>query len=199
MELPLELLLQLGRVLYPVNYARKFALKGNSTVLLPMSETVDCIQWHFERQKDRNELFPLTRIRELCEKAVQTTTIDTLFKSSKRHFLGLWEHAEIFLGTSSSNYRSTTESGAKEERSHPLIVREIPVTWGTSGLGFFGAQFQTKFAWPRAVKAEIDDEEQLLIDRIRRSGDNAFILYDSKKECGWLVPELSLIYELILA
>jgi hypothetical protein len=199
LELPLDLMLRLGRVLYPVDWCGKYALKGHSTALVPMSETADSYQWHFECNKDRNKAISLTTIQKLCSDARQETPFDLLREAPKRHFLGLWERAEIHLGTDDSNHMSITASGAEEETPSPVIVREMPIALGSSGLGFFGAQAQPKFFFPRAVKAELDAEEQLLIDRIRLSTENASIMYDSDQQCGWLVPELSLIYELILA
>jgi hypothetical protein len=198
-ELPLELMLPLSRISYPLECGDKFALKGHSTALVAMSETADSIQWHFVCQKDRAKPISLEIICKLCEEASQDTTIESLFTSPKRHFLGLWEHAEIHLGTADSHHKLTAKSGAKEETSRAVVVRELPGTIGTSGLGFFTAQIQPKLSWTRPVRTELKDEEQFLIDRIRLSGENASILYDCEQECGWLVPELNLIYELILA
>ncbi|XTI94795.1 hypothetical protein V2W45_1181286, partial [Cenococcum geophilum] len=198
-ELPLELMLTLGRVRYPVDCLESVVLKGHSTALIPMSQTQESMQWHFESRKDRTEPIELETIENICQTALKGVDLESLCDSSKRHFLGLWEHAEIHLGTNDSNHRVITKSSADEESFRPVIVREFPLTIGSSGMGVFGVQGQAKFAWSNATEAELRAEDHLLIDQIRQAGESASILYDNETKCGWLVSELSLIYELILA
>lgn len=198
-ELPFELMITLGRVRYPVDCFDSIVLKGHSTALIPMSQTEESIQWHFASQKDRREPINLETIKIICQTSLKGLDLDSLCDSSKRHFLGLWEHAEIHLGTKDSNHKVITKSGADEESSRPVVVKEFPLTVGSSGLGIFGAQGQAKWTLSKAVEAELRAEDQLLIDQIRHAGESASILYDNDTKCGWLVSELSLIYELILA
>ena len=193
-ELPLELMLTLGRVRYPVDCLESVVLKGHSTALIPMSQTQESMQWHFESRKDRTEPIELETVENICQKALKGVDLESLCDSSKRHFLGLWEHAEIHLGTNDSNHRVITKSGADEESLRPVIVREFSFTVGSSGV-----QGQAKFAWSNAIETELRAEDHLLIDQIRQAGESASILYDNETKCGWLVSELSLIYELILA
>ena len=193
-ELPLELMLTLGRVRYPVDCLESVVLKGHSTALIPMSQTQESIQWHFESRKDRTEPIELETVENISQTALKGVDLESLCDSSKRHFLGLWEHAEIHLGTNDSNHRVITKSGADEESLRPVIVREFLFTIGSSGV-----QGQAKFAWSNAIEAELRAEDHLLIDQIRQAGESASILYDNETKCGWLVSELSLIYELILA
>jgi len=63
--------------------------------------------------------------------------VESLCDSSKRHFLGLREHAEIHLGTKDSNHKVTTRP-ADEERSRLVIALELPLTIGSRGMGVFG-------------------------------------------------------------
>jgi hypothetical protein len=197
LELAFDLMVTLGRIWYPLDCFDTTILKGYSTALVPIYEERDSVQWHFVADPDRAKQMELEKIKLYCEMAVKNVDYESLIR--KRTFLALWEYADINLGTKYSGYDTMTASEADVEHSRPAIAREVSVGVGTPGMGTLSVTASVRFLFSNAVKAELKQDQQLLVDQLRNSNNSAAILYDVSTQLGWLVPELHLILHFVLA
>ena len=194
-ELPFEVMIALGCVLYPMEYYEGLILKGFSTVLVPIARYSDSIQWHFICSNDDNERLKTSSIASHLSSWFETTDFDLLKRS--RTFLGYCRNAEIHLGTHGLDYTSTKRSIAQDERPRLEISRKISASIGSSGLGMFGAMFGSEVVYQKSWHARTKSADLFLEDRLLLAREQPLLLYDTEKERGWLVPKLSVILHIV--
>jgi len=202
-ELPLDLMMGLSRVWYPLECCGTTIFKGFSTALVPITRNATSIQWHLLRSDDPHSTLDAQLIEEfchnnLCNSAKVVHDEDELELNNVRHFLGLWGESNFHLGTTDSGYDHLMESQARNEPTHPAFAREGLLQFGLSHAGI-GFNLSGKYLLQSPIAATLAEDDMNLLHMIENSYDKASILYDEKVKLAYLVPELTLIYHCILA
>ncbi|KAI9793060.1 MAG: hypothetical protein M1816_000958 [Peltula sp. TS41687] len=190
-ELPFEVMISLGQILYPVEYEDGVILKGYSTILVPTNQGPDSVQWHFIRTNDRRKRIPMDSIIQYCPTHFET--VDFTFLAGARTFVGYCRKAEIHLGTQGSGYEKIERSTARPEGTRMELSREISASLGSSGMGYFGGSITPKIIIAKGLLGTTRSDAAYLEDRLLNSKEQSIILYDVEKKRGWLVPELSVV------
>ena len=193
-ELPFGVMATLAQTAYPMELYDGIILKGPSTALIPTAyfpTSNASIQWHFVTT-DADDL-KLTMQSVANQVSTFFETIDFNLLSKARTFLGYCKSVTIHLGTKDVNYENIKKSDAKIERNGLEVSREISVSSGSSGAGFFGAMFSVKAVLPKSLRGITRSINMSLDDRLLRLKKQPLLLYDTESQRGWLVPELSVV------
>ncbi|KAL1614376.1 hypothetical protein SLS54_009803 [Diplodia seriata] len=140
LEMSFDIMVILGRILYPMEYLNGMVLKGRSTILVPISREGDSVQWHL--LSSRNGTISMDDIPRGKVTALEHVNIDEL--SKLRTFVGFCENAYVLAGGIDSGFRTCKQSDIHLEPWRAKLSREMTPTVGTSGLGFFGGQLGAK-------------------------------------------------------
>jgi len=219
-EVPFWLLTELTRVKYPLPYLDSFALKGADSAVLPVKhhqhqDGRSSVQWHYTgtSRKTLDMLDVLSKNKKIKlvahngrpgrEASALERLVYNMVSESNRHFLGMYESAELHVGTNGArvdlitNTTRNTNKVKPLEQSRILWMRNLSPSIGFSfppvSLGLstnFNMQGGTTspiaFQIPRTVEAKLD----ISVSRL-------MMLYDAPRRIAWIVPEICAILHLI--
>ncbi|OOF94668.1 hypothetical protein ASPCADRAFT_208329, partial [Aspergillus carbonarius ITEM 5010] len=195
LEISFDVMITLGRILYPLELPDGIILKGHSTMLVPtLASSPNCVQWHFIVSKTPKSYIGVERIPDDLRENMVGLDVDTL--KSYRAFVGYCTRARVHAGTKHSQFDQIGSSEARKARTTVRLEREIAPTISLSGLGSFGAGIGSRVTFPRGLIASVENEEVLLEDRLLNSQKNPLLLYDVPNQTGFLVPELCAVLEI---
>jgi hypothetical protein len=201
-EIPLQLMLRLARVLSVATYEGGVILNGFSTLLFPTSfssspsvdsKISDSVQWHLVSNKQPG--LPVDVGDELAkhwDHWVRIADVITLAKA--RTFLGYCKVAQICLGSESMDYSTIDYSSLRDDQPNPEVsIRSA--TFGTSGLGFFGAELEAGIDIPRSIgmNVRLDSFDDILVS----TRESPVLLYDAEEKQAWLVPMICVILHMV--
>ncbi len=196
LEIHFEAIISLARIWHCLDCLDTTILVGYSTALIPTRSSEDSIQWHFiftEGEEIRMEM-----LHQYC-KGTGTVHPDHIRDDKRRHFIGLWEQAEIHLGTTNSGYGKFLNSETEDFGSRPIITRELAANLGTSAHGLITLTVNPKLLYPTAPRVELAIDNERLADLARNSKKAGCIIYDVDTALAWYVSEISVLYHVLLA
>jgi hypothetical protein len=198
LELPFHLMTTMAGPLYPMTHDGGIYLKGYSRLLLPTSLSKgDSVQWHLVKSPARRERLPPDTIHHHSWQRIG----NAVRLAHARTFLGYCRRVVIELGTSKPRdyYRGILFSSAHDENHGPSIQAPSSFTWGSSGLGIFGAAVSNPITYGKALAKTINGDNDSYLDVLDLAMERPVILYDDSldSERGWMVPTLSVIYHVI--
>ncbi|KFY86148.1 hypothetical protein V500_07837 [Pseudogymnoascus sp. VKM F-4518 (FW-2643)] len=188
LELPIEMMVALGRIRHAIDFDGGLLLKGPSSAFVPTRRYEESIQWHFVHCPGMKLSY--SEIIRQCPRRVLLDEVyhDLLHKT--RAFLGWWGDAVTCLGTDNYDYSNTKYSTAKPSS------RDIKITGGTFGF----SQILTA-----GINISIGSKDSRLY--LPRSGCVEQILgwaevmpitlYDELEKQAWLVPASDVILHVI--
>lgn len=126
--------------------------------------------------------------------------VEAVISENHRHFLGVYEHARLQLGTRESDTTGLKSADhAKDLKSLSRRVawsRSVSTGASYSILGVGGISFSTTWQISRATQREIERSDPL-VAKVTRACRRVATLYNPQWKTGWLVPEISIILHLM--
>jgi ankyrin repeat protein len=198
LELPFHLMTSLAGALYPMAHDGGIYLKGYSRLLFPTSSFESgSIQWHLITSPSRQEKLPPGTIHDQSWQRIGD--VDRL--KNARTFLGYCRKVVVDLGTKQETgyYRDILFSSVRDENRVPSVQPPSSITWGTAGMGIFGATMTHTLNPGRALTSTACGVHLTYLDVLGLAMDTPVILYDHGLESrrGWMVPALSVILHMI--
>ena len=114
-------------------------------------------------------------------------------------FLGLYEHAQVHLGTKESGYRNLNRSYATREKCRYGLSEKVQATTSFSASGIWNFTIGTKFTKQKGLSVVEDQSKIFLEKRLKCSQDHPVLMFDVGTSRGWLVPEITALLHLTLA
>ena len=204
-ELPFSLMTDQAGILYSTTHNEGLYLKGFSTLIYPSaaSENLESVQWHVISSGDSRErvapgTVPLasTINAENGEGWVRSTDF-TKLASARRTFLGYCKNVVVHLATSESTkpaiLNRVRHSKANDESPRPGPLLKT-ISTGFPGAGIASVMFGVDIVRPQGLThAAKNRKDDGFLGMCEYAKDTPVILYDEKKDCGWLVPTLSAV------
>ncbi|KAL9623682.1 MAG: hypothetical protein Q9160_002138 [Pyrenula sp. 1 TL-2023] len=192
MQVSFDLMCHLCGIEYAVTEGDGVVLYGERSIVYPVRQGGDSVQWHFEPR----EIFSVgSEKMDLPTSRLMVDDLDAL-REVERHFLGLWAESQITLGTSRSESSRIFASNSPEiiqERTADGItiggsINVVPrVITGT-------LQRTYKYAQSRKSPFCADFEAKML-----SLMNVPVLLYSPSERRCWMVPYLNVIYHLARA
>ena len=189
LELPIEMMVALGRTRHAIDFDGGLLLKGPSSAFVPTRRYEESIQWHF-LHLPRTEKLSYSEITRQCPKRVLLGEVYDSLLHTSRAFLGWWGDAETCLGTDNYNYSNTKYSTAEPSS------RDIKITGGTFGFSKIltaGVNISIGSKDSRLYLPRSGSVEQIL----RWAEVIPITLYDELEKQAWLVPASDVILHVI--
>jgi hypothetical protein len=161
---------------------------GVNTLLYPVSKSGTVMKWHFDTSGKIAVPPPANFLRVESEQ---------MFTESK-HLVGFAAQSEIQLGTRKRirDYVRMTSVVGCIERGRPEIA--LDAFSATIGKAPATATVGVKVKFPSTLRATVDPQKRRYDDIVKKTKDQAVILYDCGVQRGaWLVPQLSVIFDLV--
>lgn len=199
LELPFHLMTTVAGALYPMFHDGGIYLRGHSRLLFPVSSSSDgSIQWHLITSPTRRVgLSPDTIHKQSWHRIGDP---DRLANASPT-FLGYCRRVVVNLGTNMpvSHYRDIGFSNAHDEVHGPSLQAPSSLTWGTSGMGIFGASMTNPIVYGKALAQTVNGDNDDYLEVLDLAMNRPIVLYDDNNETqrGWMVPALSAILHLV--
>jgi hypothetical protein len=187
LELPFEIMVRFTRVRCPVSYNQRLAFASESSILIPKVISGDSVQWHFQ------EIKTLPRRRTIPGPPPPALDIDSLAKA--REFLGYSSNSEVLLGTADFADIEITGSQVHHRESFLEIKRETLLEIGFNK--YITGRIQITCRWKRSESAVPGPEDLNLNERLDRATRASTLLYDDKTSTAYLLPELSVILQMV--
>lgn len=199
LELPFDLMTTVAGNVVPECYNGGIYLKGHSRMLYPVSGSIPgSVQWHLLTSSSRRKSLPDDLI---CAQTWMRMLDRRLLSSVPRTFLGYCREVIVDLGTCKTTdyYKGISFSGAEDARQEPRIQAPTSLTWGTSGMGIFGATFTHSIVYGKALAQTVAGDNDDYLDVLDAALKKPIILYDDNDEShrGWMVTALSAILHII--
>lgn len=196
LELPYDLMAAVAGNVVPKCRDGGIYLKGYSRLLYPVSGSIPgSIQWHLLTSSSRRVSLPDDLI---CAQSWMRMLDRRLLSSVPRTFLGYCREVIIDLGTNKTadHYTGITFSGAKDA-IQGLQVQAPSLTWGTSGMGIFGATLTHSIVYGRALAQTVAGKNDDYLDVLDHALRTPIILYDDGSHRGWMITALIVILHMI--
>ena len=197
LEIDFTILTNIAAILYPLDCYNGLVMKGLSSVLIPKRGAGGSIHWHLVLGSPGEKL-SLTDISKHHFRGFYETQ-DLGFLVQARAFLGLYEKAQVHLGTRGSGYQHLTWSRASCEKSRFQVPGQLSFSFNPSISGMGSFMVGTKFVKQRGLCLVEDQSYKLLETRMLHAKSQPILLYDAGDQRGWLVPESSALLHLSLA
>ncbi|KAH0597672.1 hypothetical protein MHUMG1_05052 [Metarhizium humberi] len=207
-EMPYSLMTKLVGVggSSPIPYGPGFVLRGPKGELLPIcsyqnpgdiAET-KALQWHLHSESESREHKYLPMHHDNSAKFLE------MIQKRRRHFLGLYQHAEVLVGTERS--RNFMVSSAADQRD-VIRYRQGLLQWNRTFSGGFGGGFFGAASLATGAYVRTEDERQLwhlthhrdFNQHLELTRKKIAILYDVQVRTGWMLPQIHVIMHLIQA
>ncbi|KAH8751896.1 hypothetical protein BGZ57DRAFT_728116, partial [Hyaloscypha finlandica] len=199
LEISFENMATASRCLTFVGYENGLIAHGLISVLIPMKilEKDDALQWHLEDKRNQKQS-KLARISQVLSSspAFQDRLKERQpeYLMGKRCFLGLAEHANVVIGTRS--YQRRFDWSRSPFAPTEASFTSHSVTFGTGFMGFFGAN-STHTRTSTVLQSTIcTDQEEDILHVLALGRDNLALLFDTAKNLGWYVPQISLALQM---
>ncbi|KAL3420261.1 ankyrin repeat protein [Phlyctema vagabunda] len=169
-------------------------LMGFSTLLIPVAEYADTVQWHLEIS-ERQEINPW----DLCDKIpirykatwAKGSSLSTICE--KRAYLGTGMRTFINLGTTKSRDRCGW-TALKSSKRQP-ILHSFTVGIANAGPANFGMTGTATFTFAKQSLTQTIEKNYSLI--LEAAKGQLACLYDASECRAWMVPTTSLLLEMI--
>lgn len=99
LEIPLQLMLELGLTDSVTMYNNGLVIDGLQSMFVPVDRSKDTIQWHY-LYSEEDECMMFSRADEVCSNRLRSDRLDEHALGVARHFVGWTTHAEILFGNS---------------------------------------------------------------------------------------------------
>ncbi|KAH7380806.1 hypothetical protein BKA64DRAFT_221062 [Cadophora sp. MPI-SDFR-AT-0126] len=190
LELSFELLLKASGARFPVEFQESIIIRQGPLTVFPVARGSVGTQWHvtlggLDEFFDKINSFPLLPVQD---------DINTFLHG--RHVLGWLNRAQLKLGTEQPSNRT---SGAKEETSRGFQLGEELSVAVSIKPPWVGTTIGAKFVIPRAQRQRFENNRMDLEQQLERSVNTPALYYDCSTRTGWVVPELSLLLNLVHA
>jgi hypothetical protein len=199
LEISFENMATASRCLTFVGYENGLIAHGLISVLIPMKilEKDDALQWHLEDKRNQKQ-YKLARISQVLSSspAFQDRLKERQpeYLMGKRCFLGLAEHANVVIGTKS--YQRIFEWSRSPFAPTETSFTSHGITFGTGFMGFFGAN-STHTRTSTVLRSTIcTEQEEDILHVLALGRDNLALLFDTAKNLGWYVPQISLALQM---
>ena len=199
LELPFELMTLLAGIRFPMTWREGIVLMGYSAILIPILSCGDCLLWHLVRSTDRHHQIHLEDLNSDNETVnfdgefYRAETLDCL--SRRRTFLGFSPQIKVHLGTT----RREIEPSRVPYESASAHLASLSASVGSEGLGFAGAHFGPNISICRSLRANALSIPININDRLIRARDQPLLMYDLTTKRGFLIPEISALFHLVLS
>ena len=198
LELPFHLMATVAGALYPMVHEEGIYLKGHSRLLFPtVLSNSGSVQWHMITSHVCRQKLPPDTIHHHAWQRIG----DAELLTNARTFLGYCRQVVVDLGTSKrpGYYSEISFSGADDESHGPSVQAPSCFTWGTAGMGIFGATISNPVVYGKALAQTVNGDDDSYLDVLDLAMDSPMILYDDSQESqrGWMVPALSVILHMI--
>lgn len=209
-ELPFNLMSLLARVEYPLQHGSGFILKGQHSALIPTFISQDGnddhpkVQWHLKQSSKDSDL-PMDEVPfPTIHDDTNGLNIGTIMSDSSRHYLGLYDDAEINFGTEASQsqrfckYELPKDVKVQRQRFYCNWQRSISLTGGVSIIGLFTLGVSMPFVptLPKTLTVKLQ-----VVSTLSELADHASkelaLVYDTKNKLAWLLPEICVILQLM--
>jgi hypothetical protein len=198
-ELPFDLMTALAGTMIFQRHEGGILLKGRSRLLYPVSgSTGESVQWHLVTSRSRQERLPDGP--DGNKSWLKVTDRESL-SNAPRTFLGYCREVIVDLGTNKTieYYGNISSSGADDVDHRPFIQAPTSLTWGSSGMGIFGATLTHSIVWGQTLARTVNGDNVDYLGILDEAKSRPIILYDdhNKSQRGWMVPLLSVIFHMI--
>lgn len=193
LELPFEVMAAFAGVQFPVHFGDRLVFANGINVLIPQVTSEDSILWHFDTID--NILRQATAVSKTFDPRLDN--LDALNLRRSRAFLGYNKNSEIIIGT--SDFDGVEIAASQVPRTGPAISLsyEGPLGLSVSAMGRVIVNAATTWRFNRGESAQVKSSELQLNDLINRSAGSPALLYDDQKCIAFLVPELSVILQMV--
>lgn len=205
LELPLDLLAELGGVRHAVEYEGGIVLKGFSHMFVPVRKENDRIQWHAISSEEPDARLTYQDAIARCRS--RATIQEVSFEDIKRcrAFLGWCTTATLHLGSSRADYENIDYSIAEETGRSFLWtgvsagVQQIGVGSGSFKLGTNNGpcHFRRSGPYKRIVSYATKTPILLYDTGGRKSGKHKYGASDTGGQRAWLVPASAVMLHMI--
>ena len=195
LEIDFNIMANLAATLYPLQCHGGLVMKGLSSVLIPKKQTGDSIQWHLVLGP-LDEKLSMAKVEVDMSQFYETQNLRQLVEA--RAFLGLYENAQVHLGTNGSGYRNLNYSHATREKSK-FQLYEMSATMGSSISSMWNFTVGTKFSKQKGLRVVENMSKVLLERRLKNSQSQPLLMYDVGDQRGWLIPEISALLHITQA
>ncbi|KAL8876953.1 MAG: hypothetical protein Q9198_004937 [Flavoplaca austrocitrina] len=190
LEAPLQIMAVLIGARHITSYDSRWILKGYSSMLIPVKQSKDFIQWHLLLGNGRSRM----TYKELNEHSLDpdvSKEIELESLQSKRAFLGWWKISVTQLGTTDGAYESIDWSPAMEaRRSTRFLGGEI----GFQSIGAGKLSFSVG-AKDGKLHLALGQPFQRVVECAKKT---PVVLYDLEDRRAWLVTALDVMLHIIL-
>jgi hypothetical protein len=162
---------------------------GVNVLLYPVSRSQEVIRWHFDAS-GKHAIPPPDQFLQVKNEEEYTCV--------SRHLVGYASQSEIRLGTQQRmrDYAQMSSVVGCIERGRPEIA--LDAFTATFGKAPASTAIGVKVKFPSTLRATVDPQQRRYDDIVRKTKDQAVILYDCGYQPGaWLVPQLSVIFDLV--
>ena len=199
LELPFDLMAAVAGDMTPKCRDGGIYLKGYSRLLYPVSGTIPgSVQWHLLTSSSRRVRLPDNLI---CDQIWMRILDTRLLSSIPRTFLGYCREVIIDLGTNKTadHYKEIMFSSAEDAIQGPRVQAPSSFTWGTSGMGLFGATFTQSIVYGKALAQTVTGNNDDYFDVLDNASETPIILYDDTDNSrrGWMITASILILHMI--
>jgi hypothetical protein len=186
-----------SRCLSFVEYDCGLIAHGLTSLLIPIVELEkdNAVQWHFENKTKQfpNRLCRVSQImsstkfkgwyRELCPENLVT----------RRCFLGLTKSADVVIGTKGYQANFGFSGAPKVGNSKALHVTSQLFTGGSGDFGYMDSAGRRVLLSTSAQSMGYSQLNQDIRDVVDNAQDHLVLLYDTKNEIGWYLPQASVV------
>ena len=189
MEVSFELMCYLCGVEYEVLEGDGLVLYGTKSMVYPVRQLGDSIEWHFEELSSQSppdigtgQRLAATDLTVLCDKT--------------RHFVGLWKEPLVTLRTESCDFRRIEGSGL------PTMDKEMKKSGRTVGATISAAKY-LGLQWSENFDV-VDTRKNrysagAFLPRLDDMKDHAVLLYSVSERRAWMVSFVSVLWHLARA
>ena len=189
LEIEFGIMANLAAILYPLQCYNGLVMKGISSVLIPKMRVGDSIQWHLVLGSLEKKLSMDDVESSDLEEYYETTDLQQLVQA--RAFLGLYEKAQIYLGTKESGFGNLEMSPAPSESNRYQLSNTSMASMGVSASGIWNFTMSTKFTKQKGLRVVEEQSKLFLESRLQNSQSQPVLIFDVGDSRGWMVPELS--------
>lgn len=194
LEIPYSIMTALARIWHPIEHDGGLILKGFSTMLVPISDKADAIQWHFISDEVGRRL-PTASFKDRIEEWHRFKSLDEI--ENKRMFVGFCRRVKILLGTREADFASVSYSTNTKRAGRTLELTGGTATTGLAAHGLQGPTVGLTFALSKNQKITRDLVSQDYSGMLEDMKQRSLILYDVDSKKSWLVSTISAVLHMM--
>ena len=199
LELPFDLMTSVTGIMVPEYHDGGIYLKGHSRLLFPASGSIPgSVQWHLLTSSSRRVSLPDDLI---CHQTWWKVLDHRLLSNEARTFLGYCREVIVDLGTDKTTeyHKEIRFSIAEDVGQGPRIQAPTSFTWGSAGMGIFGATATHTIIWGKGLAQTVAGSNHDYLDVLDIAEKTPIILYDDSEGShqGWMVPMLRVFLHMV--